>query len=163
MPSQGILHVPSLNVSPANTQRLGVVAALCELGVVALHGTEEPRAWGGRMQEATGPVALSKGRQGQGGCSESPWFQTGRPHSCISKWQVVAPVVLPEYPAYVLDTYLRMTVRSLAFVTSDSQLAFGSLLCNFLRDLCSIGKQAPQSTNIKIQIATNTPLVVPGF
>lgn len=86
MPSQGILHVPSLNVSPADTQRLGVVAALCELGVVALHGTEEPRVWGGRMQEATGPVALSKGRQGQGGCLESPWFHTGRPHSYISKW-----------------------------------------------------------------------------
>lgn len=81
MPSQGILRELSLNVSPATTQRLGVVPAFCELGVVALHGTEAPRAWGGRMQEATGPEALL---QGKGGCSESPrfllenWFYTAR-------------------------------------------------------------------------------------
>lgn len=81
MPSQGILRELSLNVSPATTQRLGVVPAFCELGVVALHGTEAPRAWGGRMQEATGPEALLRGK---GGCSESPrfllenWFYTAR-------------------------------------------------------------------------------------
>lgn len=81
MPSQGILHELSLNVSPANTQRLGVVPTFCEPGVVALHGTEAPRVWGGRMQEATGPEALLRGK---GGCSESPrfllenWLHTGR-------------------------------------------------------------------------------------
>lgn len=53
MPSQGILHVLPLNVSPENAQRLGVVPAFWELGVVALHGTEAPRAWGGRMLETT--------------------------------------------------------------------------------------------------------------
>lgn len=63
MPSQGILHELSLNVSPANTQRLGVVPAFCELGVVARHGTEAPRAWGGRM-EATGPEAPLQGKEG---------------------------------------------------------------------------------------------------
>lgn len=82
MPSQGILHGLALNVSPANTQRLGVVPAFCEPGVVALHGTEAPRAWGGRMREAPGPDALV---QGKGGCSESSrlfletWLHIGRP------------------------------------------------------------------------------------
>lgn len=51
MPSQGIFHVLPLNASPENAQRLGVVPAFWELGVVALHGTEVPRAQGGRMQE----------------------------------------------------------------------------------------------------------------
>lgn len=46
MPSQGILHVLPLNVSPENAQRLGVVPAFWELGVVTLHGTEVPRAPG---------------------------------------------------------------------------------------------------------------------
>lgn len=50
MPSQGILHVLPLNVSPEKAQRLGVVPAFWELGVVTLHGTEAPRAQGGRMQ-----------------------------------------------------------------------------------------------------------------
>lgn len=53
MPSQSILHGLPLNASPENAQRLGVVPAFWELGVVALHGTEIPRAWGGRMQETT--------------------------------------------------------------------------------------------------------------
>lgn len=46
MPSQGILHVLPLNVSPENAQWLGVVPAFWELGVVTLHGTEVPRAPG---------------------------------------------------------------------------------------------------------------------
>lgn len=53
MPSQSILHGLPLNASPENAQRLGVVPTFWELGVVALHGTEAPRARGGRMQETT--------------------------------------------------------------------------------------------------------------
>lgn len=53
MPSQGIFHVLPLNVSPENAQWLGVVPAFWELGVAALHGTEVPRAQGGRMQDTT--------------------------------------------------------------------------------------------------------------
>lgn len=69
----------------ANTQRLGVVTAFWEPGVVALHGTEAPRAWGGRMQEATrAEVPL----QWKGRVMEPPGFylesllHTGRPCSC---------------------------------------------------------------------------------
>lgn len=128
MPSQGILHVLPLNVSPENAQRLGVVPAFWELGVVTLHGTEVPRAWGGRMQETTRPgVPL----QGKGGGSESPrfylgtLFHTGMSHSCISKCLVLALVLLSKHniPACVLDAYLRMTSRVQAF--SQVTLAFG--------------------------------------
>lgn len=125
MPSQGILHVLPLNVSPENAQRLGVVPAFWELGVVTLHGTEVPRAWGGRMQETTGPgVPL----QGKGGGSESPrfylgtLFHTGVSHSCVSKCKVLAPVLLSKHPACVLDAYLRTTSRVQALVTSDASL-----------------------------------------
>lgn len=115
-PSQGVLHMLPLNVSPEKAQRLGVVPAFWELGVVTLHGTEATRAQGGRMQETTGSL------QGKGWGSESPWFylgilfHTGGSHSCISRWQVVA---LPKHPACVLGSYLRMTKRVLAFVTND--------------------------------------------
>lgn len=117
-PSQGVLHVLPLNVSPEKAQRLGVVLAFWELGVVTLHGTEATRAQGGRMQETTGPgVSL----QGKGGGSTSQVlfgdpFPHRWSHSCISRWQVVA---LPKHPACVLDAYLRMTKRVLAFVTND--------------------------------------------
>lgn len=63
--------------------------------------------------------------QGEEGGSESPGFylgilcHTGGSHSRISAWQVE---VLPEHPACVLDVYLRMTLRVLAFVTSDASL-----------------------------------------
>lgn len=53
-------------MSAQGTQRLGVVPAFCGPGVVALHGTEAPRAGGGRMQEATGPEVPLRG---EGGCS----------------------------------------------------------------------------------------------
>lgn len=112
MPSQGILHELSLNVSPATTQRLGVVPAFCEPGVVALHGTEAPRAWGGRMQEATGPEGLLWGK---GGCLPDSFWRTGsiRPsYSCVSKWRVVDPVVLHEHPARECDPCLRMTATA---------------------------------------------------
>lgn len=107
MPSQGILHAPSLNVSPANTQRLGVVPALCEPGVVALHGTEAPRAWGGRMQEATGPVGLwQAGSGGVLGDSLAPYRQATSLHLQVAGGGTCSP---PDHPADALDTYLRMT------------------------------------------------------
>lgn len=131
----GILHVLPLNVSPESAQRLGVVPAFWELGVVTLHGTEVPRAWGGRMLETTRPgVPL----QGKGGGSESPrfylgtLFHTGVSHSCISKWQVLAPALLPKHPGCMLDAYLRMTWRVQAFVTSDASL-WTLLFATFLR------------------------------
>lgn len=112
MPSQGILHELSLNVSPANTQRLGVVPAFCVPGVVALHGTEVPRAWEGGCRRQQDQKPFCRLKEGVQSLPDSFW-RTGSiraGYSCICKWRVVGPVVLPGHPARELDPCLRMTV-----------------------------------------------------
>lgn len=149
MPSQGILHVLPLNVSPEKAQRLGVVPAFWELGVVALHGTEAPRAQGGRMQETTGPGVPLRGKGGAQNLPGSVWgsFSTQVGHIAAS----------PGGRRWPFPNTLCVCEMSV-FERQRGSWPLDSILCNFLKGLCSIGKQAPSpSIDIKIQIETNTP------
>lgn len=112
MPSQGILHELSLNVSPANTQSwvLSPHSVCRGWWLCMARRYHVPGEGGCRRQQDQKPFCRLK--EGVQSLPDSFW-RTGSiraGYSCICKWRVVGPVVLPGHPARELDPCLRMTV-----------------------------------------------------